>query len=315
MRILDPDLLIRDSHHHLVNDESHRYTIEDLRADVALGHRVVGTIYVEWTPGREAAAPADGGAADVAVTASIIDTDPDGLVEAIVGYADLAGENLTEVLEAHIGAGKGRFRGVRNMTAWDPEFDLGAPPGRLLEPQFRRGLALLSGMELTFDAFLLSSQLAELLEVARELDGLTIVLNHFGGPVRMPRHALDASEMRAEWRARMSELAACPNVFVKLGGIGMSLYGASYQTDGVRPFDEVIADVWSDDIRSVIDTFGPDRCMFESNFPADRGLCDYATLWNAFKLMTAEYSVSERADLFANSAGRAYSLGNAEDRR
>ena len=102
--------------------------------------------------------------------------------------------------------------------------------------------------------------------------------------------------------------AACPNVVLKLGGLGMHVFGIPWDERPAPPTSTEVAEVWSDDIRWCIDAFGPQRCMFESNFPVDGLGIGYAVLWNAFKLIAADQSPADKAALFADTACRVYRL-------
>jgi predicted TIM-barrel fold metal-dependent hydrolase len=119
----------------------------------------------------------------------------------------------------------------------------------------------------------------------------------------------DRSAVMAIWREGMKALAACPNVVVKLGGIGMdSQFGMGWTKQEKPPTSNQVVAWWGDDIRFCIDTFGPDRCLFESNFPVDRWAVGYTVLWNAFQKMAAIYSDAEQDALFSGTAIRAYKL-------
>ncbi len=106
----------------------------------------------------------------------------------------------------------------------------------------------------------------------------------------------------------MTEVAACPNTFLKVGGIGMPMMGFRWDKQDVPPNSVELAEPWTEPIQWVIDAFGPDRCMFESNFPVDKRGAGYTVLWNAFKRIAAGYSPDEKRDLFHDSAARAYRL-------
>ncbi len=105
----------------------------------------------------------------------------------------------------------------------------------------------------------------------------------------------------------MEALAACPNVTAKIGGFAVGLQLPSYLADP-PPTVEQMAAVWRPYIDVAIELFGPERCMFESNFPVDAGGCSYADLWNVFKYVTAGHSAQERRALFAGTAERVYRL-------
>jgi L-fuconolactonase len=112
----------------------------------------------------------------------------------------------------------------------------------------------------------------------------------------------------ATWKADMLELARCPNVVVKLGGLGMDIGLFDHMRLPAPPSSRHIADAWKPWIETCIEAFGADRCMFESNFPVDKLSTGYAVLWNAFKLMAAGASTAEKSALFSGTARRIYRL-------
>jgi predicted TIM-barrel fold metal-dependent hydrolase len=232
----------------------------------------------------------------------------------IVSHANLdLGAGVEEVLAEHVVAGGGRFRGVRHSAAWDPDPSIARshsnpPPDLYGRAAFRAGLATLGRMGLSFDAWQYHPQLPALVELARARPEVPIVVNHLGAPLGIGPYAGRRDEVRAAWQPPMSDLAGLENVHLKVGGIGMSRYGLGWER-GERPpgSDELVA-AWGDDIRWCIDRFGPQRCMFESNFPVDSESCSYVVLWNTFKKVSAGYSPTERADLFAGTARRFYRL-------
>jgi predicted TIM-barrel fold metal-dependent hydrolase len=175
------------------------------------------------------------------------------------------------------------------------------------ESAFRQGMAVLAEMDLVFDAWLYHRQLHELTEAARAMPTLTIIVDHLGGPLAIGSYA-DNDSVLPEWKQGISELAACPNVFMKLGGIGMTLIEHSWPHKPDVPSSSDVVTQWQDRIDFCIDSFGADRCMFESNFPVDREAFSYVVLWNAFKLMTKDRSQSDRSWLFRDTAVRAYGL-------
>jgi predicted TIM-barrel fold metal-dependent hydrolase len=235
------------------------------------------------------------------------------VVAGIVGYADLRlGARVEDVLQAHVDAGGGRFRGIRHATSWDADPSIrrnhaGSPEGLMREPVFLDGLAVLGRMGLSFDAWLYHPQIPELTDAARAVPDVTIVLDHLGGPLGIGPYE-DRDAMLPGWRAAMAELASCPNVFVKLGGIGMPIFGFPWDRNEKPPSSEELAATWGPEIRHCIDRFGPERCMFESNFPVDKRGCSYVVLWNAFKRMAAGASDEDKRWLFHDSAATAYRL-------
>ena len=134
------------------------------------------------------------------------------------------------------------------------------------------------------------------------------MLNHVGGPIGIGPYAGKRDEVIAEWRRGIREVAGCPNVHVKLGGLGMRLFGFDFHTQAMPPSSATLAKAWRPYIDTCIDAFGPERAMFESNFPVDKGSGSYHVFWNAFKRIAAGYSGGEKAALFSGTARRFYRL-------
>ena len=120
------------------------------------------------------------------------------------------------------------------------------------------------------------------------------------------KHCRD--EIFVEWSRSIRDLATCENVCVKLGGLGMRINGFGFETQEAPPTSEILATAWRPYIETCIDAFGPRRCMFESNFPVDKGSYGYGSAWNAFKRLTREASNSDRTSLFSGTAARVYGL-------
>jgi predicted TIM-barrel fold metal-dependent hydrolase len=161
---------------------------------------------------------------------------------------------------------------------------------------------------LSFDAWTYHPQIPELTELARAHPDVPIVLDHLGGPLGIGPYQGRRGEVMAVWRSYLSALAPCPNVVVKLGGIGMPVFGMEWHHTPEGASSDQLASVWGEDIRWCIEQFGVDRCMFESNFPVDRASCAYSVLWNAFKRIAADASPAEKAALFHDTAVRTYRL-------
>jgi predicted TIM-barrel fold metal-dependent hydrolase len=232
----------------------------------------------------------------------------------IVGTADLSlGAAVEKVLEAEIAAGGGRFRGIRYITATHPaQAQWGSPvlrpEGLLRQPKVREGFARLAPLGLSFDAWMYHTQLGELVDLARAFPETPIVLDHVGGPIGLGPYAGRRDEVFAEWKARIGELAACPNVCIKLGGLGMRMFGFDVHLGDIAPSSEQLAAAWRPYVETCIAAFGVERAMFESNFPVDKGSCGYQALWNAMKRIAANYSAAEKAALFSGTATRFYRL-------
>ena len=321
--ILDPDLPIVDPHHHLVDrTKTGRYLLPDLLGDTGSGHNITATVYLEWLSMYRASGPEEmrpvgevefaGGVAAMAASGTY---GPTQVCAGIVAHADLAlGASVTPVLEAMITAGGGRFRGIRYITASHPDeaargSSINRPAGLLLDPTVREGFARLHPLGLSFDAWMYFTQLGELVDLARAFPDTPIVLNHVGGPIGIGPYAGKRDEVFAEWRGRIAELAGCANVHVKLGGLGMRLFGFDVHAGAEPPSSERLASLWRPYIETCIAAFGPQRAMFESNFPVDKGSGSYHVFWNAFKRLAAGCSASEKTALFSGTARRFYRLG------
>jgi predicted TIM-barrel fold metal-dependent hydrolase len=325
---LEPDLPICDPHHHLWDRQSGRvaprYLLDEILEDTTGGHRVVSTVFIECgamyrSGGPEALRPVG----ETEFVNGIAAMSASGLygktrvAAGIVGTADLRlGDAVAAVLDAQLAAGGGRFRGIRRAAAWDP--DAAVPshrtrPGQglFLRDDFRAGFAHLAPRGLTFEAWCYHHQIPEVTALARAFPATTIILNHFGGPLGVGPYAGKAAEVHAQWRASIAELATCPNVVAKLGGINMEMNGFGWHERPRPPGSRELAEATRNYYEFTIEKFGPERCMFESNFPVDKASCSYAVLWNAFKRLTAGFTATEKAALFHDTAARVYRLGES----
>jgi predicted TIM-barrel fold metal-dependent hydrolase len=229
----------------------------------------------------------------------------------IMGFAELQlGSRIKAVLEAQIEAAPDRFRGIRRTGAWDsePRVTRAKTPELFLDTKFREGFAALASLGLVFETVCRHPQLAEVVDLARAFSDTTFVLNHLGGVVGIGAYAGKREEIFAEWSKSLAALATCPNIVIKLGGINMDYSGFGWHEKPEPPTSEALCAATGRYYETAIELFGPDRCMFESNFPVDKISCSYPVLWNAFKRMTAAYSVDERAKLFHDTAKRVYRL-------
>jgi len=223
------------------------------------------------------------------------------------------GTAAREVLEAHIAAGGGRFRGIRQSASWDADPDVLGPLNRLQEglyrqADFREGFACLAPLGLSFDAWMLEPQLPDLIDLARAFPETSIVLDHVGTPLGIGRYAGRREERFDVWKQSIGALSKLPNVSVKVGGLAMVFPGfPSFMASPPASSTQLAAE-WRPYVETCIQDFGPKRCMFESNFPVDLGSCDYAVLWNTFKILAAGYSADEKASLFSETARQIYRL-------
>jgi predicted TIM-barrel fold metal-dependent hydrolase len=321
--ILEPDLPIVDPHHHLVDRaNTGRYLLPELLADTGSGHNITATVYLEWLSMYRAGGPVPlrpvgevefaNGVATIAASETFGKTK---VCAGIVAYADLMlGAEVEAVLEAMILAGGGRFRGIRYITASHPDeaargSSINRPAGLLLNGKVREGFARLHPLRLSFDAWMYFTQLGDLADLARAFPETPIVLNHIGGPIGIGPYAGKRDEVFAEWKRGIADLARCPNMHVKLGGLGMRLFGFDVHTAELPPSSEQLATLWRPYIETCIEAFGPERAMFESNFPVDKGSGSYHAFWNAFKRIAAGCSAAEKTALFSGAASKFYRLG------
>src|ERR1700687_1201338 len=232
--VIDAKTPIVDPHHHLWDRGGARYLIEDMTADIASGHNIIATVYVEARSMYRAGGPEafrSVGEVEFANGAAAMSASggygPAAICAGIVGHVSLLlGEGARPVLEAEIAAGQGRFRGIRHSSAWDADPDVGhmyatRPKGLLLDPTFRKGFACLAPLGLSFDAWLFHPQILQLTGLARVFPTTKIVLDHCGGPVGLGRFADRREETFPVWKASIQEIAKCPNVVVKLGGLAV----------------------------------------------------------------------------------------------
>lgn len=326
--VVEPDLPIIDPHHHLWDRPDHRYRGEELLADCAGGHRIRATVFVECMSGYREDGPPElrpvgetetvvreaARAAAAADAAGLPAVDRVDLAAGIVGFADLTlGAEVDTVLEAHLAAGQGRFRGIRHACGWDSHPEIGRshtqpPPGLMGDAHFRQGFARLAAHGLSYDAWCFHPQLPELVALARAFPETTIVLDHFGGPLGTGPYEGRRAEIFEWCKRHLAELARCPNVVAKLGGMAMVRNGFGWHKNETPLTSEAFVAAYSDWYLFAIDAFGPTRCMFESNFPVDRASISYTVLWNAFKRLAKGFSASEKAALFHDTAKSVYRL-------
>jgi predicted TIM-barrel fold metal-dependent hydrolase len=319
--VLDPDLPIIDAHHHLWDLPNNRYLLDELLADLRTGHNVVATVFLQCHAMYRARGPEEmrpvGETEFVAGVAAMSDSGLYGatrIAAGIVGFADLTlGDRVEPVLEAHIRAGGGRFRGVRHSAGWNADPIIGNSDPRMepqlyARPEFRQGLARLAKLGLSFDAWLYHPQLADVVDLARAVPEASIIMGHVGGVLGYGPYGGRSDEVFRAWKASLTELATCPNVCLKLGGMMMRRAAFDYRGMATPPTSAEIAAAWGPYMRTGIELFGAERCMFESNFPVEKMGTGYAQLWNAFKRIAAGASASEKLSLFAGTARKAYRL-------
>jgi predicted TIM-barrel fold metal-dependent hydrolase len=322
--LLEPDLVICDPHHHLRERPNDRYFLGEFLQDTCTGHKIAATVCVEnramyRKDGPETMKPI--GETEffdnVAAQAASDPKHSTQVAAGIVGHADLNfGEAVAEVLEAHLRASPGRFRGIRHSTTWDQSETIrsDAPRGLLADSVFRQGFACLERYHLSFDAWLYHPQLPELVDLARAFPSVTIILDHIGGPLGLGPYKGKRDEVFHGWSKGIADLSTCPNVALKLGGFGSTRSGYDWHERALQPASAELATAMAPYFDFCIEKFGVHRCMFESNFPVDKASYSYLSIWNAFKRISQSHSVDERKALFHNTAMRLYRLGPVSSR-
>ena len=323
--IIDPGREIVDPHHHLWERPGWSYLLDDLHLDTGSGHRVTKTVFVECRASylesgpehlkpvgetefvakiAEQSALAAGGKTSVETTA---------VISAIVAHADLKRDDVDEVLSAHEAAGNGLFRGIRHAGARDPYPEAltipgRAPAGLYRDPAFQRGVARLGELGYSYDTWHYHHQNPDFAELARAVAGTTMILDHFGTPLGVGPYAGKSEEIFAQWCIDINNISACPNVVAKLGGLAMPDNGFAWHTRGQPASSDELVESQRDYYLHAINAFGPQRCMFESNFPVDKFSLSYHVYWNAMKKIASEFNESEQTAMFQGTASRIYRL-------
>lgn len=321
--ILEPGLPICDPHHHFWDHRLTRipyqhYLLPELIADVDQGHNVRSTVFIEARAMYRADGPFEmKPVGEVEFVQGLAAASASGLygqcraAATIIGHADLKlGDRVAPVLEALQAASPNRFKGIRHIVTWnaDPRVESRETEGVLSMPAFRAGAKVLARMNLTLDTICCWPQLPEMVEFARAVPELTIIMNHLGGLNRTGPFAGHDDEVMPGWRTGMAALAKCPNVLLKLGGHGMPRFGFDWHLRDKPVGSEELSRQIAPLMSYCIEQFGSRRCMFESNFPVDKVSFSHPVLYNAFKLFSKGHSAAERAALFHDTAVKAYRI-------
>src|SRR5574341_226334 len=323
---LEPELPICDPHHHFWDMRTERipyqrYLLHELAADMNSGHNVRSTVFIEARSMYRADGPVElKPVGEVEFVQGLAAASASGLygpgraAAAIIGHADLKlGANVAPVLEALQAASPNRFRGIRHSVTWAPHPEVENTAahnrqGQLASDEFRAGARILARMGLSLEGWMFFPQLPELAACAKAVPDLPIILNHIGGLLRVGPYANRDSEVLATWRSGIAAVAACPNVTIKLGGLGMPRTGFDWHVRNKPIGSEELAQAMAPWLTYCIEQFSPNRCMFESNFPVDKVSFSHHILFNAFKRFSQGYSAAERAALFHDTAVRAYRI-------
>jgi L-fuconolactonase len=319
--VLAPELPIVDPHHHLWDRRGETYLLPDLLTDLGSGHDVRATVFVQCRAMYRQSGPEEmrplGEVEFVTGVAAQAASGTYGKQLACAGI--VAGPDLTlgarvdGVLEAMRAVAGERLCGVRNSVAWHESPDVRSstilpPSGLMSDSRFREGVGRLKRHGLSLDVWAYQTQHDELLSLARAFPDTTIVIDHLGGPVAVGPYAGKRDEMFRRWRDSLADLARLPNTRLKLGGLGMRVGGFTFHTRPRPPGSEALAAAWRPYVETAIDLFTPGRCMFESNFPVDKGQFGYRAFWNACKRLAAGYSADEKTALFSGTAIEVYRL-------
>jgi predicted TIM-barrel fold metal-dependent hydrolase len=314
--VIDPDVPIVDPHHHLwPAGEGMHYGLADLEADLASGHNVVDTVFVECGAAYDrTAGDAFAPVGETTFVTGEAERSERAVMGGIVAHADLRdAANLDAVLDAHDVVGRGRFRGIRHAGshALHPEvltIPGRAPVGLYADSAFRAGVARLGERGLTYDTWHYHYQNRDFLELARAVPGTTMVLDHFGTPLGVGPYESQREQIFRQWTTDIADIAACENVVAKIGGLAMPDNGFGWHTAERPPTSDEFIEAQGRYYLHTIEQFGPERCMFESNFPVDRSSLSYRTVWNAFKKLVADFSADERDAMLRGTAARIYRL-------
>lgn len=312
-----PEWTVVDSHHHLWERPAAQYLLPEFTRDLAAGHAIRATIHVECASRHLSTGPVE--LRPVGETQFVVELAKQyrgqtRFCAGIIGYADLRlGERVDAVLEAHIAAGEGRFKGIRQPAGWDASDAVSnsfPDPGAALfaDSSFHAGFARLVPHGLSFDAWVYHPQLPDVGELARKFPRTQIILDHVGGPLGIGPYRGRHDDVFAWWQRQIAKLAQHENLAVKLGGLGMRIGMFDFHRGDAPPSSAELADAWGPYIHECIEHFGPSRCMFESNSPVDQATCSYGTIWNALKRLAARYSEEERSLLLGGTAERIYRL-------
>ena len=324
--IVEPDRVIVDPHHHFWREDRLQgpYLPADLLADTGSGHNVAQTVFIECRACYRKDGPAAlrpvGETEFVAALARECSGGNGAAVAGIVAHANLrAGRAVEETLAAHAAAGAGLFRGIRHAAAHPEHPEALAIPGRApaglyADAGFREGVRTLGRLGLGCDAWHYYYQNREFAALADAAADTVFVLDHFGTPLGVGPYAARRREIFEDWKQSIAEIARRPNVFAKLGGLAMPDNGFGWHRRETPPTSDEFAEAQRPYYLHAIECFGPQRCMFESNFPVDRLSISYAALYNGMKKIVRDFSEDEKDAMFSGAARRAYRLEAPDSR-
>ena len=318
--IVDAERPIIDTHHHLWENTSMwgRYVLDDLWADTESGHNIEKTVFIDCrsgyrTDGPEHLRPVGETEFVAGVAAESAKRAGAATIAAIVSHANMRlGAAVEEVLAAHEEAGRGLFRGIRHAGPSDSTGTLTNAgrgwPCPYGEADFREGVRTLGKLGYTYDTWHFFHQNRDYLALAQAVPDTTMILDHFGTPLGVGAYAGRQEEIFAQWKDDIAAIAECPNVFAKLGGLAMPDNGFGWDKRDTPPTSDEFAAAQRRYYLHTIECFGPERCMFESNFPVDKLSVSYHVMWNGMKKIVADFGEEEKHAMFRGTAEKVYRL-------
>ena len=324
--VIDPDQRIIDPHHHLwpgvsidSSQSSTQYLLEELWADTGSGHNVTHTVFIDcgqcyWDLADSNLNPVGETEFVKALADLSKENSQQATISGIIGHVDmLLGFESERILEKHLEVGQGLFKGIRHAGGWDPHPNVrnshhNACEGLYLKSDFLDGLQTLAKLGYVFEAWQYHHQIPQITQLADKFPDLTIILNHFSGPLGIGPYANKEKEIFAQWQKDLKVLSQHQNVYAKLGGLAMPVNGFGFHTQTQPPTSDEFLTVQKKYYETALEYFTPARCMFESNFPVDKASISYAVLWNAFKKLARSYSPEEKDSLFYKTATEVYRI-------
>jgi hypothetical protein len=257
---LEPELPIIDPHHHFWDTPQRgHYFLPELLADIGGGHNIVSTVFLECRamyrkdgPRHMAALGEVEFVTGIAAMSASGGYGPCRVAEVIIGGGNLTAgaANVRALMEAEIVAAGGRLRGMRHGVATDAHDAVGkfasrpVPLHQVMDPKFREGFAQLAPLGLSFESWQYHPQLPDAIDLARSFPETSIILNHVGGILGVGPYSGHRQEIFAHWQANITELSKCPNVTMKLGGLGMVSVGFDFHERDLPPSSEDLAAAW-----------------------------------------------------------------------
>lgn len=237
---------------------------------------------------------------------------------AIIGTADPRDANFSKILKQHLKASP-KFRGIRKLAAHHEDPKIRAwtnDPHLYSSKKFMKGFESLAALNLSFDAWLYSSQLPDLIQLAKAFPEVSIVLDHFGTPAGLfgpvGSHTGLTKTARENilfrWQEDIEELGHLPNVYTKMSGLFMPILGHGFHKEKRLATKTEVFDLAYPLICHVLQSFGPYRTMFASNFPMDSVSTSLVNIIDAFSDAVAVSHPEHLQHIFRDNAKQFYRL-------